>query len=86
MTQITELPNLGATSARLLATIGVYDAASLRAIGAVEAYCLLKAKGQPVSLNLLWAMHGALTGQRWQDISAETKQQLRDAVAAFRFR
>jgi hypothetical protein len=30
---------------------------------------------------LLYALHGALTGQRWNELSAETKQQLKEDVA-----
>ncbi len=79
------LLNLGPKSNGLLRDIGVTTVAQLEALGAVPAYCLLKSQGHAVSLNLLWALHGALTGQRWDRLSAETKTQLKADVAAFRF-
>lgn len=82
---VANLPNLGKTSAALLAQIDITDEARLRQVGAVEAYCLLKAQGHPVSFNLLWAMAGALTGTKWTELSAETKADLLNQVDAFRF-
>ena len=82
---IPTLPNLGPKSGALLARIGIICLEDLRAMGCVEAYCLLKAQGEPVSLNLLWAMYGALNGIKWTQISVETKADLRAQVDAFRF-
>ena len=64
------LPNLGPKTARLLAEVGV-------ALGAVEAFRRLRAmQPAPVSPNALWAMHGALTGERWDRLSPETTAEL----------
>lgn len=82
---IPNLLNLGPKSAALLAHIGINDQHSLREMGVVEAYCLLKAQGHSVSLNLLWAMYGALEGVKWDSISAETKADLINQVNAFHF-
>lgn len=71
------LPNLGPKTARLLAEVGIATAGDLGALGAVEAFRRLRAmQPVPVGLNALWAMHGALTGERWDRLSAETKADL----------
>lgn len=80
-----ELLNFGPTSKKWLHAIGVDTLADLEAMGAIVAYNLIKAQGYNASLNLLYALHGALSGQRWNELSAETKQQLREDAAGFRF-
>ncbi|MEZ4510325.1 MAG: TfoX/Sxy family protein [Chloroflexota bacterium] len=77
--------NLGPASAAWLREIGVVTLTDLREMGAVTAYCLVKAQRERASLNLLYALHGAMTGQKWNDLSAETKAQLQEEVAGFRF-
>lgn len=77
--------NLGPISAGWLREVGVMTIDDLRALGAVAAYCLVKAQHSQASLNLLYALHGALTGQKWNALTAETKAQLQEEVAGFRF-
>jgi DNA transformation protein len=80
-----ELLNIGPKSTKWLNAIGINTLADLEAIGAVAAYSLIKAQGYNASLNLLYALHGALTGQRWNELSAETKRRLQEEAAGFRF-
>lgn len=68
---LTGLPNLGPSSLAWLAAAGITSLERLRALGAVRAFALARAHNRRVSLNLLWAIEGALTGRRWQDV-AET--------------
>lgn len=75
-TPITELRNLGPASARMLETIGIRTRADLERVGPVLAYRALKDMRPNVSLNLLWAMHGAMTNQRWDRLSDEVREQL----------
>jgi len=75
-TPITTLPGLGAKSAAMLATIGVRTCADLKARGAVGTWLALKAAGQPASLNLLWALEGALTGRDWRVVSRTDRLRL----------
>lgn len=82
---IESLPNLGSKSATLLREIGVFSAEDLRELGAVPAYCMLKSQGQSVSKVMLWALHGALTGEKWDRLSAETKQDLLAQIDGFSF-
>jgi hypothetical protein len=71
--RLRDLRNLGVRSEQLLAGIGIRTAEELRRRGAVQSYVDLKrARGQ-ASLNLLWALAGALEpwpeGTHWREIS-----------------
>ena len=71
------LPGLGTVSRTLLASVGINNAADLRTLGAVAAYRRAKA-AQPkrVSLNLLWAIEGALSGRDWRVVAREDRLRL----------
>ena len=47
----------------------------------VDAYKILKAQGYPVSLNFVYAWHGALRGVPWNKLPAVLKAKLRAALA-----
>ncbi len=66
---ITALRNLGPQSALLLAAAGIRTEGQLRRLGAVAAYAQVKRTQPNASLNLLWALEGALTDTRWQDVA-----------------
>ena len=48
----------------------------LRALGAVPAYARVKAHTPGASLNLLWALEGALSGLPWQTVAREHRASL----------
>jgi DNA transformation protein and related proteins len=80
-TKTKSLPNLGPKSAEWLADIGVTTPEQLARMGAVVAYARIKAqRGTGVSLNLLYALHGALVGERWDRLSGDVKKRLADAA------
>lgn len=66
---IATLPNLGPASQAMLAAAGISDVAQLRALGSVAAYAKVKAATPSASLNLLWALEGALSGVPWQQVA-----------------
>jgi DNA transformation protein len=72
--RLCDLRNLGPQSERLLAAIGIHDVESLRKRGALEAYLAVRHAGLTRSLNLLWALAGALEpwpeGRDWREIAA----------------
>jgi DNA transformation protein and related proteins len=72
----TDLPGLGPRSLALLAAAGIHGRADLERFGAVHAYLRVKAAGQNASLNLLWAIEGALTGQDWRVVAREERGRL----------
>ena len=75
--QTETLPGLGTVSRTLLASVGINNAADLRALGAIAAYCRVKvAHPKRVSLNLLWALEGALTGRDWRVVACEDRLRL----------
>ena len=70
------LRNLGPRSREMLERAGIDTLERLRETGAVRAYVAVKRSGGRPSLNLLWALEGALTGQRWQDVAREHRTSL----------
>ncbi|KQW44575.1 MULTISPECIES: TfoX/Sxy family protein [unclassified Roseateles] len=73
---IESLANLGPKSAEMLASVGITTLDQLRALGSVAAYAKAKRAGQDVSLNLLWALEGALTGADWRVVAREHRTRL----------
>lgn len=80
MTEIP-LPNLGPKSRAWLASIGVTTLDQIEETGPVEIYLRLKELGLPATLNLLWALQGALLGLPWNELPPEMKAELLRAVA-----
>jgi DNA transformation protein len=73
---LTDLPNLGPASAAMLVKAGIRTVAALRRLGAVRAFVRTRAACPGASLNLLWALEGALTGRPWQAVAAEDRAAL----------
>lgn len=71
--RIRDLRNLGPRSEEMLAKIGVRSADVLREVGAVQAFLHLRRAGVASSLNLLWALAGALDpwpeGRHWREVA-----------------
>ena len=71
--RIRDLRNLGAKSELMLRQIGVHSADQLRRRGAVRAFFELKRAGVTSSLNMLWALAGALEpwpeGRHWREVA-----------------
>lgn len=79
-TPIRELPNLGPKSTLWLADIGVTTYADLERIGPVDACLLLQQAGYPASLNLAYAIWGALNGVDWRRVPPEVREALRQSL------
>lgn len=77
---MTGLPNLGPKSVAMLAAAGVTTTAQLRALGAVATYVRVKAVWPAASLNLLWALEGALSGVPWRTVAREHRTSLLAAL------
>jgi DNA transformation protein len=80
--ELRGLADLGPKSAAILAAAGVRSFEHLRRLGSVAAYVLAKQSGAKVSLNLLWALEGALSGQPWQTVAREHRVSLLLALEA----
>jgi|GEM_PF-1321025 len=83
---IADLPNLGPKSQMMLQQAGIQTIEQLRELGAVRTYLQVKLSGGNASLNLLWALEGALTGQYWRVVAKQERLrlllELEDAEAA----
>lgn len=68
-----DLRNLGPRAEALLAEIGIHSVEALRERGALEAYLELRRRGSMKTLNMLWALVGALDpwpeGTDWREVS-----------------
>ena len=70
------LKNVGPKSAAWLRQVGVRTMDDLAALGAVGAFIKVKRAGFKPSLNLLYALEGALLGCHWQQVPEDRRQQL----------
>ena len=71
-----ELRNLGPKSRAWLASVGVRTIDDLRRVGAVPAFVEVKRTQRGVSLNLLYALVGAVDGVDWLDVKRERRLEL----------
>jgi DNA transformation protein and related proteins len=71
--RIRDLRNLGVRSEQMLAQIGVHSAQELRRRGPVRVFFELRSAGISSSLNMLWALAGAVEpwpeGQHWREVA-----------------
>lgn len=70
------LRNLGPKSREWLAGIGIKTVDELTRVGAVPAYLALKRANGRVSLNLLYALVGAVEGLHWVDVKRQRRLEL----------
>lgn len=75
-TSVDALRNLGPVSRQMLAEAGLHDEAAVRAMGAVAAFAKVRAVNTKASLNLLWALEGALSNEPWQVVAREHRTSL----------
>lgn len=71
-----KLANIGPKSAAWLRQVGLRTREDIAAIGPVAAFAKIKRAGFKPSLNLLYALEGALTGQHWQHVAPARREQL----------
>lgn len=77
---LADLPNLGPRSAQMLAAAGITSLAQLKRVGAVAAYARVRRVTPAASLNLLYALAGALDGEHWQTVKRQRKLALVTAL------
>jgi DNA transformation protein and related proteins len=80
-TPVQKLSNFGPVSTEWLISIGVHTYADVERLGAVEIYQQLKAQGRPVSLNMVWAVQGAIMGLSFKDLPMAVREELRAQIA-----
>jgi hypothetical protein len=77
-----KLRNIGPKSAAWLRQVGLRTEADLVAVGPVEAYMRVRRAGFKPTLNLLYALEGALCDCHWQDVPEARRQQLAQEAEA----
>lgn len=74
--------SVGPKSAAWLRQVGIRTHEDLEAAGAVAAFVKCKRAGFRPSLNLLYALEGALQGCHWQKVPEERRAELAEQAAA----
>jgi DNA transformation protein and related proteins len=76
LASLASLANLGPRSARFLIAAGITSRDGLASLGSVAAFDRVKSMEPKASLNLLWALGGALTGLPWREVAREHRVSL----------
>lgn len=76
MSRGEKIRNVGPKSAAWLRQVGVRSLDDLRALGVVPAFMKVRRAGFRPSLNLLYAMEGALLDCHWQDVPEARRSEL----------
>lgn len=71
-----KLPGLGPKSIDMLRHAGITTLEKLQCLGSVAAYCQLQRAGCKPSLNLLWGLESALTGEDWREVAKNQRTRL----------
>ena len=75
---LEEMRNLGPKTSERLRTVGIENPEQLIEIGAVEAYCRLKALYPDTTASLvITAIEGAIMDVHWQDVPSELSDALK---------
>lgn len=81
MSDLTSLRNIGSKSAAWLESVGIKSADELFDIGVEQVYRKVRAAyPDQVSLNMLYALQGALLDIPWNELPEDMKSWLRKAV------
>lgn len=81
--RLRDLPGLGPMSEKMLIEVGIESREELERVGPVRAFLMLKRRGQKPSLNLLYAMTGALSETHWQQIARSQRFALLQELDGF---
>lgn len=75
-TGLAAMKNLGAESIEMLAAAGIRTRNALTELGSVGAYVAVKRAGQKPTLNLLYALEGAIRDIAWTDLPYQVRASL----------
>jgi DNA transformation protein and related proteins len=73
---LSELRGLGPASVAMLVSVGITTAAQLRHADLYQLYARIKAQHPHTSINLLYAMMGAVDGMDWRDVAKERRTEV----------
>jgi DNA transformation protein len=73
---MTNMPGLGPKSNDMLRTAGITSLQKLKLIGSIAAYVKVKRAGCKPSLNFLWGLESAISGEHWRDVARDHRTSL----------
>lgn len=73
---LADLRNIGGKSIEMMTKAGILSLEDLKACGSVQAYLRVLQVWPRASLNLLWALEGALTDRDWQVVARDDRASL----------
>lgn len=71
-----KLRNIGPKSSAVLQSAGIGGRSQLIKLGSVRAFARVRAVDPSVTLNLLWALEGAILDEPWQVVARKHKTSL----------
>jgi len=80
VTDKAKIKNIGPKSMAWLRQTGVRTQEDLESVGSLAAYVRIKRAGFKPSLNLLYALEGAILGCHWQSIPDDRRSELIQAA------
>ncbi|MBU2895415.1 TfoX/Sxy family DNA transformation protein [Vibrio hepatarius] len=82
-TRLKDLPNLRLATERMLKKAGIDSVDNLEQTGSVEAFKAIQAThSTEVSIELLWALEGAIKGKHWSVISSARRTELQSQLSS----
>ena len=82
MSELNDLPNIGASLQEKLHRIGVENLEDLMTLGSVEAVVRIGGPSGAGCYNMLYALEGAIRGVRWHSLPGEVKKKLKHDLDA----
>ena len=73
---LSELRGLGPASVQMLASVGITRAAQLRKANLYQVYAQIKTLNPRTSINLLYAMMGAVDDVDWRDVAKDRRTEV----------
>ena len=77
MAELNSLQNIGKEYERKLKSVGIATAEELKEIGSEEAFLRVKLRYENVCLVHLYALEGAVTDMKYNQLSEDTKKRLK---------
>ncbi len=78
--RLSKLKNIGEVSEKILNSIDVYTREDIEELGTVTIYFILKDHGHDVSMNMVYALQGAIMNLHWNDLPKKVKSDLIEQV------
>lgn len=84
MEKLSELPNIGKTMEKRLASVGINDVKTFMNTGSKESFIRLRLLEGDTCFCSLCGLEGAIQGIRWHNLSKETKDDLKRFFDSFK--